>query len=132
MNVYIRCILFDRRNEVETAASLPSFSTKHSTRTVYRRVLQVFWMHWRSTALIIFILLNVLFYSTLFVDVDRKVQRAMEGTEEGLENVMPFLVCLISNPDDKRACFAKGQEAILDEPTAIACLVLISVSFQMS
>lgn len=132
MNVYIRCLWIDRRNESEATTSLPSFSKSlgknSTTKIMYRRVLKVFWMHWRSTAIIILILLNVMFYSTLYVSVDHKIQQAMQGTEEGLASVMPFLLCLVSNAGEKKPCFSDAQEAMVDEPTAIACLVLISLS----
>jgi len=72
-----------------------------------------------------FLLIDIIFLAIVWVQMDNAIQTAKSGN---LEHFMPFLLCLFANGNHKEPCFDAGQKAIINESTAVAILMLLSVS----
>lgn len=72
------------------------------------------------------IMLNVVFLSIVFVQMDNTVTSAMHN----LNKAEPWLLCLVFNGGDKASCLDKVKQAglVANERTVMAALVLLSVS----
>lgn len=134
IKVYIKSLLNDGSTNSITKVSsgLPTHSSHSgSVKTVtagqaYRRVKKVVSLQWRGTAIVLIIIINVVFLSIVFVQMDNTVTAALQdfGTAE------PWLLCLVINVGDKTPCLNKVKQAGLveNEGTVMAALVLLSVS----
>jgi hypothetical protein len=130
IKVYLRNIWSDDRSDTGNSSGLPSYHSSSlrasSARAVYQRVKKVLWLQWRSITIVIFLLVDIIFLAIVWVQLDNAVISAKEGK---LEKFMPFLVCLYASGGIKDKCFADGQRALVNQGTAIAILMLLSVSF---
>lgn len=86
---------------------------------------KVLWLQWRSVAIVIFLLVDIIFLAIVWIQLDSAILAAKEGK---LEHFLPFLTCLAANGGVKDKCFHFGQDALVSEGTAIASLMLLSVS----
>lgn len=117
----------DEKTETQSSAGLPSYTTSvrtRSARAVYRRVRKVLWLQWRGITIVVFILVDVIFFSVVFIWLNSLTSHA----KDNVEDLMPFLVCLIKNPAKPDPCFPLGQDLAIDESTVIAILIMLSVS----
>lgn len=134
IKVYIKSLINDGSTNSITQAStgLPIHSSHSgSVQTVtagkaYRRVKKVIGLQWRGTAIVLIIMLNVVFLSIVFVQMDNTVTSAMHN----LNKAEPWLLCLVFNGGDKTPCLDKVKQAglVANEGTVMAALVLLSVS----
>ena len=127
IKVYLQNMLSDDATETNSTG-LPSFTASiraHSAKAVYRRVRRVVWLQWRSMTISIFLLVDVVFLSIIWIELDGDISEAMKGD---LTRFMPYLVCLFENHGEKSKCFALGQKTLVNESTAIAILMLLSLS----
>lgn len=118
----------DEATETTNSTGLPSFTASiraHSVKAVYRRVRRVLWLQWRSITIVIFLLVDIVFFSIIWVQLDNDINNALEGD---LTKIMPYLLCLFESGGEKTKCFSLGQKALVNESTAIAILMLISLS----
>jgi hypothetical protein len=97
----------------------------HSARAVYNKMKKVLWLQWRSITIVIFLLVDIIFLSIVWIQLDNTLAEAKNGK---MDHFTPFLVCLVASRGDKKPCYAAGQKAIINEATAIAILMLLSVS----
>jgi hypothetical protein len=107
---------------------LPSYHSTiggTSARAVYQRVKKVLWLQWRSITIVVFLLVDIIFLAIVWVQLDNTLDAAKKGK---MEHFMPFLLCLVSTKGEKKTCYSAGQKAIINEATAIAILMLLSVS----
>lgn len=115
----------DDKTETQSSAGLPSYTNSvktRSARAVYRRVRKVLWLQWRGITIVVFILVDVVFFSVAFIYLN-----AVEThVTTDLEAAMPFLGCLMTK--ERKECFALGQELFINEDTVIAVLMMLSVS----
>ena len=121
-------MLSDDATDTTNSTGLPSFTTSiraHSAKAVYRRVRRVIWLQWRSITISVFLLVDVIFFSIIWIELDNDVNMAMKGD---LQRFMPYLLCLFASGGDKTKCFGLGQKTLVNESTAIAILLLISLS----
>ena len=121
-------MLSDDATETTNSTGLPSFTTSiraHSAKAVYRRVRRVIWLQWRSITISIFLLVDVIFLSIIWIELDNDVNAAMRGD---LKRFMPYLLCLFKSGGEKTKCFELGQKALVNESTAIAILLLLSLA----
>lgn len=127
IKVYLHNMWSDDKTETQSSAGLPSYTTSvraRPARVVYRRVRKVLWLQWRGITIVVFILVDVIFFSIVFVWLNSTTTRALED----IESIRPFLFCLVSNPTDPEPCFAIGQDLAVDQKTVIAVLLMLSVS----
>jgi hypothetical protein len=117
----------DEKTETQSSAGLPSYTNSVRTRSakaVYRRVKKVVWLQWRGLTIVVFILVDVIFFSVVFVYLNSVETDAAEH----LDKAMPYLFCLVSNAADVSKCFELGQSLFVNMSTVIAILMMLSVS----
>ena len=134
IKVYIKSLIDDGSANSTTQASsgLPTHSSRSgSVKTVtagqaYRRVKKVIGLQWRGTAIVLIIIINVVFLSIVFVQMDNTVTAARYH----LDKAEPWLLCLVFNGGDKTPCLDKVKNSglVANEGTVMAALVLLSVS----
>ena len=133
IKVYIKSLFNDASTNSMTQGSsgLPTHSSHSgSVKTVtagqaYRRVKKVIGLQWRGTAIVLIIVINVVFLSIVFVQMDNTVTAAMQD----FQKAEPWLLCLVINGGDKTPCLDKVKQAglVANEGTLMAALVLLSV-----
>ncbi|KAF2754245.1 hypothetical protein EJ05DRAFT_489477 [Pseudovirgaria hyperparasitica] len=130
INVYLRNMWSDddddKAGTQSSASGLPSYTTSvrtRSARAVYRRVSKVVLLQWRGILIVVFVLVDVIFFATVFVFIDTAERTLLSD----LEALIPWVSCLTQNPDNRERCFALGQSLFIDLPTVIALLLLLSL-----
>ncbi|EAT88125.1 hypothetical protein HBI56_095890 [Parastagonospora nodorum] len=127
IKVYLQNMLSDDKTETQSSAGLPSYTTSmrtRSARAVYRRVRKVLWLQWRGITIVVFILVDVIFFSVVFIWLNALTTHARDNVQE----MMPFLTCLMANPTDPSPCFELGQDLAVNESTVIAILMMLSIA----
>ena len=134
IKVYIKSLIDDGSSNsiTQTSSGLPTHSSRSgSVKTVtagqaYRRIKKVIGLQWRGTAIVLIIIVNVVFLSVVFVQMDNTVTAAMHD----LAKAEPWLLCLVVNGGDKNPCLdiVKRAGLVANEGTVMAALVLLSVS----
>jgi hypothetical protein len=117
----------DDKTETQSSAGLPSYTTSmrtRSARAVYRRVRKVLWLQWRGITIVVFILVDVIFFSVVFIWLNSLTSHAKDNVEE----LAPFLFCLMKTPTNPEPCFPLGQELAVNESTVIAVLMMLSIA----
>jgi hypothetical protein len=117
----------DDKTETQSSAGLPSYTTSvrtRSARAVYRRVRKVLWLQWRGITVVVFILVDVIFFSVVFIWLNSLTTHA----KDNVEDLMPFLFCLIKSPNKPDPCFPLGQDLAVNESTVIAILMMLSIA----
>ncbi|KAI8940263.1 hypothetical protein NX059_003965 [Plenodomus lindquistii] len=127
IKVYLQNMFSGEGTETQSSAGLPSYTTSiqnRSARAVYRRVRKVLWLQWRGITIVVFILVDVIFFSVVFIWLNDITTHATDDIEE----LRPFILCLIQNPDEPSPCFPLGQILSIDEGTVIAILMMLSIA----
>ena len=134
IKVYIKSHIDDGGTDSTTQASsgLPTHSSRSGSvktvtaRQAYRRVKKVIRLQWRGTAIVLIIIINVVFLSIVFVQMDNTVTAARHN----LDKAEPWLLCLVLNGGDKTPCLDKVKQArlVANEGAVMAALILLSVS----
>lgn len=117
----------DDKTETHSSAGLPSYTNSvrtRSARAVYRRVRKVLWLQWRGILIVIFILVDVIFFSVVFIWLNSLQSHA----KDNLDGVMPWLLCLMQYPDEPERCFDKGQDLAINQSTVSAILIMLSIA----
>lgn len=123
IQVYLRSLLEEKQ---ETELSLP-YAT--SIRTVsaaqaLRRVQRVVALQWRGIFVVVIILVDVVFFATVFLQLDGTTDKTPENIKASIE----WLTCLIKSGGDKNKCLGLAATLVVPEATALAVLFLLSVS----
>lgn len=127
IKVYLKNMWSDDKTETQSSAGLPSYTNSvrtRSARAVYRRVKKVVWLQWRGLTIVVFILVDVIFFSVVFVYLNSVETDAAEH----LDKAMPYLFCLVSNANNVEECFELGQALFVNMSTAIAILMMLSLA----
>jgi hypothetical protein len=127
IKVYIKNMWSDDKTETQSSAGLPSYTNSvrtKSARAVYRRVRKVLWLQWRGITIVVFILVDVIFFSVVFIWLNAMETHAIAD----LKKALPFVTCLMTHPDDPSACHQLGQKIFVNQSTVIAVLMMLSVS----
>lgn len=129
MNVYLKNLWVDSpANSTSASGSgLPSYSGSVHTKTaraVYQRLKKVLWLQWRGIVIVTIILVDVIFFSIVFVYLDGLQASGIENVEK----VMPWLMCLVQNPTNKNKCLDDAQAYLINEATVVAVLLLLSLA----
>lgn len=129
INVYLKNLWSDEETQTQSSAGLPSYTSSLRTRTnsakaVYRRVRKVVWLQWRGIVIVVFILIDVIFFSVVFVYLDSREHDSLHDPE----TVLPWVLCLMNNPKNKEACFDIGQGMLVNQATVTAILVMLALA----
>jgi hypothetical protein len=127
IKVYLQNMFSDEKTETQSSAGLPSYTTSirnRSARAVYRRVRKVLYLQWRGITIVVFILVDVIFFSIVFIWLNSITQHATDNVAD----LYPYLLCLIKNPDDPSPCFPLGQDIAIDQSTVTAVLMMLSIA----
>lgn len=115
-------------NSASTEGSnLPSYTNSVRTMTprqAYRRVRRVIQLQWRGIAIVLIIVVDVIFFSVIFVFQDNTV----EAVKSNPEMVQPWVECLLINQGEKEPCLDLARQFVVNMPTIGAVLVLLGVS----
>ncbi|CAK4031824.1 hypothetical protein AC579_2693, partial [Lecanosticta acicola] len=129
IHVYLRN-LWTEDTQTTTSASgsgLPSYQGSmraQTARAVYRRLKKVLWLQWRGICICCIILVDVIFFSVVFVSLDGM----QTSVRNDFDKVEPWLVCLAAHPDDKAACLHLVAGWLVNESTVIAVVMLLSLA----
>ncbi|CAD6564432.1 MAG: hypothetical protein ASARMPREDX12_002659 [Alectoria sarmentosa] len=134
IRVYVKSLFNDgsANSITQVSSELPTHSSHSgSVKTVtagqaYRRVKKVIGLQWRGTAIVLITIINVVFLSIVFVQMDNTVIAALQD----LEKAEPWLLCLVINGGDKAPCLDKVKQAglVANEGAVMAALVLLSLN----
>lgn len=130
VKVYLKNLFTDKTPPASTSHSgsgLPSYTGSVRTQTaraVYRRLKKVLWLQWRGICIVSIILVDVVFFSVVFVYLDG-LQVSVLGNFHKIE---PWLECLAFNPTDKGACLHLDSGWLVSEPTVVGVLMLLSLA----
>ena len=117
----------DDNTETQSSSGLPSYTTSVRTRSakaVYRRVRKVVWLQWRGITIVVFILVDVIFFSVVFIYLNSVETHAADDLEEAL----PFITCLVTNPTQVDNCYELGQSLFVNQSTVVAILIMLSLA----
>jgi hypothetical protein len=129
IRVYLKN-LFTDQTESSSAASgsnLPSYTNSVRTKTaraVWRRLQKVLWLQWRGICIVTIILVDVIFFSIVFVWLDGLQSKV----EKNFNKVEPWLLCLALHPTNKDACLDLVGDWLVNMPTVVAVLFLLSLA----
>lgn len=131
-NVYLKNMWSDSPTESSTNGSfsghgLPSYQASVRTQTaraVYRRLKKVLWLQWRGICIVTIILVDVVFFTIVFVKLDSMQLSVLKDYEK----VAPWLACLAANPTDKNQCLHLVQGWLVPEAAVAAVLLLLSLA----
>lgn len=91
---------------------------------MYRRVSKVVWLQWRGIAIVVIILVDVIFFSVVFIYLNDVTTHAMDD----LDKALPFLECLLDNPLEHEVCSALGEALFVSKSTVVAILIMLSLA----
>ena len=126
IRVYIRAMFQDEMATTEVS-QVPSYHLSERTavtaRAAYRRIKKVVMLQWRGIVVVLIIVTDVIFFSTIFIKSD--------NTQQGILNdrsrAAPWLLCL-GLTGDKNKCLDKTGNLVVAEPTVMAVLYLLSLN----
>lgn len=127
IKVYLQNMFSDDKTETQSSAGLPSYTTSlrnRSARAVYRRVRKVLYLQWRGITIVVFILVDVIFFSIVFIWLNSVTSHATDNVEE----LYPYIMCLMDNPTNPKPCFPLGQDMAVDQSTVTAILMMLSIA----
>lgn len=128
MQVYIRSLFEDKpsgSHHTGTSGQFPSNS--NSVRTVtatraLRRIKRVIELQWRGIFIVIIILADVIYFSTVFLQFDGTTQKTDANVQKGIE----WLFCVLNHQGDKNKCLDIAAKLVVNEATAFSVLFLLS------
>ena len=126
IRVYIRAMFQDDMVTTEIS-QVPSYHLSERTavtaRAAYRRIKKVVMLQWRGIVVVLIIVTDVIFFSTIFIKSDNTQQASvMDRTKAA-----PWLFCLAVT-GDKTKCLDKAGSLVVAEPTVMAVLYLLSLN----
>lgn len=129
IHVYLKNLWSDQADMSTNASSNGGTSRVGSVRAqtaraVYRRLKKVLWLQWRGICIVSIILIDVIFFSIVFVYLDGMQQSAVND----LVRVRPWLVCLAINPTDKDKCLHLVQGWLVNESVVAAVLFMLALA----
>ncbi len=130
LKVYIQNAFSDDQTETMSSSGLPSYTNSirtRSARVIYRRVQKVLWLQWRGIAVVVIVLVDVIFFSVIFVFLNSLSSHATQHFNE----LFPYLLCLVESPIDPSPCYHLTQPFTVSDSTIIAILMLLSVSLEI-
>lgn len=128
VKVYLAA-LGDNSASTEGSSNLPSYSSSSQSkmmtpRQAYRRVRRVIALQWRGIAIVLIIIADVIFFSSVFVFQDNVIQAVTDDPEIA----RAWAVCLVQAGGDKDQCLEEAKTLVVNLATVTAVLLMISVS----
>ncbi|ERT03117.1 uncharacterized protein SPSK_08725 [Sporothrix schenckii 1099-18] len=108
-------------------SGLPSYSNSIRTMTprqAYRRVRRVIQLQWRGIAIVLIIVVDVIFFSVVFVFQDNTVAAISADPAKATT----WLICLATHEGDKNKCLDDAAAFTVNEATVGAVLVLLAMN----
>ena len=128
IRVYLKNLFTDQSPSSSASGSgLPSYSGSVRTQTaraVWRRLQKVLWLQWRGICIVTIILVDVIFFSIVFVWLDGLQSKVSKDFTQ----VEPWLFCLAAHPTDPDACLDYVGNWLVNQPTVVAVLILLSLA----
>lgn len=129
IRVYLRNLFSDKSGDSSGASGsgLPSYSNSVRTQTakvVWRRLQKVLWLQWRGICIVTIILVDVIFFSVVFVWLDG----LQSSVAKDWTKVEPWLICLAMNPTDKDACLDYVGDWLVNQATVVAVMLLLALA----
>ncbi|TKA83893.1 hypothetical protein B0A55_00108 [Friedmanniomyces simplex] len=129
VHVYLKNLWSDQAQSSTHGSSsgLPSYNNSVRTQTaraVYQRLKKVLWLQWRGICIVTIILVDVIFFSIVFVYLDG-LQSSLTSDRRQIE---PWLECLAFNATEKDKCLGLVTGWLVNEPTVVAVLILLSLT----
>jgi hypothetical protein len=129
IRVYLKNLFTDQvaSSSAASGSNLPSYTTSVRTQTaraVWRRLQKVLWLQWRGICIVTIILVDVIFFSIVFVWLDG----LQSSVEKNLTKIEPWLTCLVLHPTDKDACLPLVGNFLVNQATVIAVMLLLSLA----
>jgi hypothetical protein len=123
--VYINSLLDDRTTTGSSALPSPLGSVRIvSARQAFKRIKRVFALQWRGILIVILIIADVAFFAIAFIKFDESTG----VTKMNMRKAEKWLTCLVISNGDKHQCLSLAKKLTISEATAIAVLILLSVS----
>lgn len=124
IKVYMASLNSSEPSSTTNSTGLPSYTT--SVRTVnpkqaYRRVRRVLELQWRGISVVLVIVVDVIFFSVVFVFMDNGEQEALHSKTKAL----PWIQCMVAGLG-KQYCLQFTKSFIVNEATVMAVLMLLS------
>lgn len=110
-------------------SGMPSYSNSIRTltpRQAYKRVRRVIALQWRGITIVLIIVMDVIFFSVVFVFQDATVSNVKEDPSLALD----WITCLTVNRGNKDVCLDKSDSLVIPQATAVAVLILLAVSLE--
>ncbi|KAJ4287398.1 hypothetical protein N0V90_012798 [Kalmusia sp. IMI 367209] len=117
----------DDNTETQSSMGLPSYTTSVKTRSpraIYRRVRKVVYLQWRGITIVVFILVDVIFFSVVFIWLNSVSTHAADD----IELAMPFLLCLMGSPTNHDKCTPLAEKLFVNKSAVIAILIMLSLA----
>jgi len=80
-------------------------------------------LQWRGIFVVVIILADVIFFSTVFLQFDGTTQK----NETNTSRTMEWLVCMLRHDGQKDLCLKQARKLVVSEGTAFSVLFLLSV-----
>lgn len=125
IHIYLRNQLHEQKPSI-SSEGLPinSRSMRHlNARQAYRRVRKVFRLQWRGVAIVFIIIAHVLFFSIVFIKMDKST----ENTTENFSKAIPWLTCLGLTQGDKDYCRDLAENLGPNGATLLAVVILLAL-----
>ncbi|EKG09126.1 GPCR family 2-like protein [Macrophomina phaseolina MS6] len=105
-------------------ARLSAEKYEESTSTRLRQIWNLVRLQWRAIAAVVLILIDVIFFCSVFLRIGSNEKQAHHHVEE----VYTWLTCLTSHPTDRSVCLVRAQNLFIDQDTVAALLFLLAAS----
>ena len=127
IKVYLQSMWNDDKTETQSSMGLPSYTNSVKTRSpraIYRRVRKVVYLQWRGITIVVFILVDVIFFSVVFIWLNSVSSHAAED----IQLALPFLTCLLRHPVEHDECTPLAEALFVNKSTVIAILIMLSLA----
>ena len=127
--VYARSLPGHHNMPVSTETSVDSSippQNELGKRLAWRRVHRVMLLQWRSIVLSIMVIVEALYFSTVYVAQQRAAEEDAQPPHTA--QIEAWALCLITSGGDKNQCLDKAQALGIPERTVVASLFMASVS----
>ncbi|KAJ5908071.1 hypothetical protein N7495_000753 [Penicillium taxi] len=126
IHIYLRS--FFEKSHTHSSSGLPSYASSvntQSARQTYRRIRSVLKLQWRGAALVLIIIGNVIFFSVIFVKMDKEL--VLNSTN--IAKAIPWLECLVegTSTEEWQACRGKAAGIGPNEATLLALIYLLAL-----
>jgi len=110
-------------NETLSSALPAAAAAARNRREVYKRVMKVFQLQWRSLVIAMLVLVIVVLFAVVFVVVDSQTLAAAHDSTLFL----PWAMCLVESAGDSKQCTEYLHGLAPNEATLLGTLIMLSI-----